>query len=607
VSAALLLAIALSSQPPLLRLGADARAVLRVEASSQPVISASVGRVEGVRRTGEGTWEADYLPPDEALPQVALLIATCGSDAAAATIPLWGEGDALVKTRPRGRISVEIGSQTFGPVDADAEGNAVVPVVVPPGVPEARQGKRLIPLHVPPSSTVHLALGEAAAAADRAQTVALFVAASTARGEPRRGAAIRLDASRGNLTALREIAPGLYQAWLALAPGVPGEVRVSAALDDAPEFVARSALALRAGPARRVEISADRERIGADDPRALLHVSARDAAGNPPGDAVAFASTAGELRATPTAPGEWELALDLPHSFAGRDSVEVRASAADASAARTIVLVPGPPMEVGFEKESASVVADGESRLRLEVLLRDRYGNAVRGVRPELSAGQGSANLEERGGSLYASYRPPVLQKGGETELELRAGELEGRAHVTLLPNLRMAALSAKAGVLSNFSGFSAPLLGLEGALRSELLGPELALSLGADYAHREQSDLLAEGSSGVAAASRIDLLLIHLSASWRKRFAGGNLFWLGAGPCAAAYWTKVSATGFPSRNGFAFAPGLQAGLGAEHRLRWVVPFLEARAAWVTSPALPMLEGPLRTLSLLVGVRLETH
>lgn len=601
-----LLALAFSAEPALLRLGADVRAILHIGGEAKPAITVSAGRVESLRRAGGG-WEADYVPPDEALPQVAILIAVSGAEVASLAIPLWGEGDAQVKTRPHGRISVEIGQQTFGPVVADAQGNAVVPVVVPPGVNEAHQGKRIIPLHVPPSRTLHLALGEGVPAADRAQTLTIYVAASTPQGEPRRGAAIRLGATRGNLSALREREPGLYEAWLVLAPGRPGEVRVSAALDDAPEFVAEESLPLPAGPARRVEIAGDRQRIGADDPRALLHVSARDAAGNPPGDAVDFAATAGELRARATAPGEWDLALDLPHAFGGRDSVEVRASATDASAAWTMTLVPGQPEAVGFERESASVVADGRSRLQLEVLLRDRYGNPIRGVRPELSAGLGTADLEERGGALYASYRPPELQKGGETELELRAGQLEGRAHVTLLPNLRTGALSAKAGVLSNFSGFTAPLLGLEGALRSERLGPELALSLGADYAHREQSGLLPAGASAISADSRLDLLLLHLSVSWRRSFGAGNTFWAGAGPCAAAYWTKVSAVNFPSRNGFAFAPGLQAGLGAERRLRWGVPFLEARAAWVTSPDLPMLTGPLRTLSLLAGVRLETR
>lgn len=606
MSALVLLALALSAEPALIRLGADARAVLRVDCAVQPAITASVGRIESVRHRDGGGWEADYVPPDDALPQVALILAVSGDEVTWAAIPLWGEGDAVVKTRPRGRISVDIGTQTFGPAIADEHGEAVVPVVVPPGVSEAHHGKRIIPLHVPPSRTVHVALGPAAPAADRAQTVAVYVAAASARGEPRQGAAIRLVASRGSLSAPHERAPGLYEAWLSLQPGAPGEVRVAAALDDAPNFVAEAKLALGGGPARTIRISADRERIGADDPVAELHVSARDAAGNAPGDALRFESTAGEVSPEPTGPGEWDLRLAVAPAFAGRDSVEVRASTANAAAAKTLRLVPGPPETVAFEKPLASLVADGKSRLRLLVQLRDRHGNEIRGVRPEVSAGQGSAELEERDGALYASYLPPLLRSGGDTTLALRAGALEGRAQLKLLPDLKSAALSAKAGLISNLSGFSVPFIGVEGALRSARLGPELALSLGADYGHRAQSELLQAGSAGVAADSRIDLVLVHLSASWRRPFGAGNAFWIGAGPCAAAYWTRVRSTDTPERRGFAVAPGLEGTFGAERRLGWGVPFIEARASWITSPGLPILTGPLRTVALMAGVRLET-
>ena len=607
MSALALLALALSAQPPLIRLGADARAVLRIQSEGPPAVSASVGRVESLHKTEDGAWEADYVPPEEALPQVALLAVISGEDAAWIAIPLWGEGDAVVKTRPRGRISVEIGDQTFGPVVADEHGEAVVPVVVPPGVQEAHHGKRVIPLHVPPSRTLHVALGEAQPSADRAQTVAVYVAAADARGEPRRTAAIRLSSSRGDLSALHEREPGLYQAWLSLSPGAPGPVRVTAAFDDAPGFVAETALALGGGPARQIAIAADREKIRADDPQARLHVIARDAAGNAPGDALQFESDAGEVVATAAAAGEWDLTLTLPSAFAGRQSVEVRATAAHASAKRALPLVAGAPQTVAFERPSASVVADGASHLRLKVQVVDRFGNAVEGVRPEISADQGTAAIEENGGALYASYVPPALRSRGGTTLSLRAGELVGRTQVTLLPDVKAIAISPKAGLLSNLSGFSAPLLGVEGAFRTDRLGPLLAFALEADYAYRAQSELVRSGTAEALAESRIDLLLVHLSASWRRQFADANTLWISAGPSAAAYWTRVGATGAPVRRGFAVAPGLSGAIGAERRMRWATPFLEARASWITSPDLPILTGPLRTISFLAGVRLETR
>ncbi len=113
-------------------------------------------------------------------------------------------------------------------------------------------------------------------------------------------------------------------------------------------------------------------------------------------------------------------------------------------------------------------------------------------------------------------------------------------------------------------------------------------------------------GASSLLAESDVDLVLLHLSASWRQPFGDVNTFWISAGPTAAAYWTRVRLGGGAERRGFATAPGLQGSLGLERRMRSVVPFLELRAGWITSSGLPILEGPLRTLLFCGGVRFET-
>jgi hypothetical protein len=604
---AALLALVLSVDPSYLRLDRDARAVVRVmESAAQPELTVSVGRIEAPSKTAGGTWEARYAPPDDEIPQVAIVTAVAAGEVAWIALPLWAEGDAVVKTRPRGRISVEIGSQTFGPVVADAHGQAVVPVVVPPGVTQARHGKRMIPLSVPPARTVHVAFGEAGRRADRAQTVAVYAIATTPDGAPRSGAVIRLRSSRGAPTALRELAPGLYQASLSLEAGAPGEVRVTAALEDAPAFVAQAALTLESGPAERIIIVADRERIRADQPAARLHVSAKDAAGNPAAGRLEFETSTGELRSAATAAGEWDLELSVPASFGGRKSVEVRALAANAAAVQTFPLEAGPLETIAFRDPSAVVVADGESPLRMQVELRDRYGNPVPGVRPQLSAENGRAEVEEQGETIFASYVPPLLYERQATVLAASAGSAVGRAKLTLLPNVTLTALGAKVGVLSDLSGFSAPLIGIEAQLRSIRFGPELALSFDADYAYRSHSEVLRAGSSTLMAQSRIDLLQLHLSAAWRHRLGNLNTLWVAAGPSAAMYWTRLSLEGSPSRRSFAIAPGLQGAIGVERRMRLAVPFLELRAGWVNGPGTPILVGPLRSLSFFGGVRIET-
>jgi hypothetical protein len=603
--AAALLALALSADPAQLRLGRDARARLRVEAPLQPVLTASVGRVEEIRRTAEGAYEADYIPPDEQLPQIAIISAVAGEEVAFIAIPLSAEGDAVVKTRPGGRISVRIGSEVFGPVIADQRGKAMVPVVVPPGVHEAHHGKRAIRLDVPPSRTLHVAFGPAGSA-DKPQTIPVYVVVVTAQGAPRRGAAIRLRASRGKLSALRERAPGLYEASLSLAAGATGEIRASASLDASRDFVAEAAIALGGGPADRIAISADRQSVHAEDPRARLHVSARDAFGNIPSDELKFESTAGEVRATPAGPGEWDLMLSLPPAFAGRDAVEVRVRGSKTRASRELPLLPGPLDSVAFEHPDAAMIADGATSLRIPLRLHDKYGNAVSNPRPELTVDHGRAELEQNGDALYANYVPPLLRERTDTFLSARAGAATARARVTLLPEVQTRAFSAKIGALSNLAGFSAPLLGVEGAWRTQRLGPEGVLSLEADYAHRGYSELLRVGATDALGESRVDLLLVHFSAGLRHRFGDRNTLWVSAGPTAAAYWTRVAVTSLPTRRGFAVAPGLQGAIGAERRFRFVVPFFEVRGGWINGSGLPILSGPLRTLTFMGGVRLET-
>src|SRR5439155_20054625 len=68
----------------------------------------------------------------------------------------------------------------------------------------------------------------------------------------------------------------------------------------------------------------------------------------------------------------------------------------------------------------------------------------------------------------------------------------------------------------------------------------------------------------------------------------------------------RVKLADSATRRGFAIAPGLQGALGVERRLRSVVPFVELRAGWITGSGLAILEGPLRTVSVFGGVRLET-
>ena len=179
--ALLLAGLTIASEPPRVQLGETAKARLLIEAPSEPRLSVSTGRIEGLRAGGEGRWEAVYLPPDDSVPQIAIISAVAGDEVGFFALPLWGQGDAVVKTRPRARIEVRIGEERY-PAVADEKGNVVVPVNVPPGVTAARHGLQTIDLHVPPMRLVHAALDREKGTADQQEIVRVLLFAVAADG-----------------------------------------------------------------------------------------------------------------------------------------------------------------------------------------------------------------------------------------------------------------------------------------------------------------------------------------------------------------------------------------------------------------------------------------
>jgi hypothetical protein len=607
IAALLLAAVTLSAQPKLLRPD-DARAVVRIEAAEEPRLSVSAGRLENLRRAADGAFEADYLPPEEPVPRVAILTAVAGGELGWLALPLYGEGDALVKTRKRARITVRIGDQVFGPVEADRSGDALVPVIVPPGVSEAYHGEQAIDLHVPRTQALQLAPGVAAGRADREQKVPLFVAVVTPSGGPRRGAVIELSASRGTISAPREVSEGLYQAELVVPPGLAGDVAVQASLADAPQFVSKAAVSFVAGPARSIALAAETSRVVAGGAPLRLRASARDAADNPSPEPLRFAASFGEVKAESAGEGEWALTLVLPPSFQGRTSLEVTAQAANASASAIVELQPATAATVAFAGPLPRVRADGQSPVRLPLEVRDAYGNPAQ-ASPELSAAQGQAGFESSGGALYATYLPPLLHEPSATRVDARLGGSTATAQLLLLPESRRLAFSPKLGYLTNFDGFSAPFAGVEAAARTDRFGVGLEL----DYAQRLHDEPLASSAAvggtsvgtGVNGSSRIGLLLFHLSAAWRVELEPRTTMWLSAGPSAAAYWVNAKVSGAPAQTGSALVPGAQAAVGVERRLGFAVPFVELRAGLLAQPDLPNVAGALRTFSFCGGARFE--
>lgn len=243
------------ASPALLRLERDAKAIVTISAGAELqdfAVTSNVGRVANLRRVAAERWTAELLPPDETFPQLAIVSAAGRVGPRTVhgwtVVPLWGQGDAVVLSKPFAAISVRIGDHVFGPVRANKAGRALVPVSVPPGVETGYSGSTPVALGVPATLHLHLMVERPQIAATRTEHILVRAYAVTPQGAPREDARIALSSSRGTLGALRAVAPGAFEATLSLAPGPAGPVELSGQLADEPSFVAKASLEVAPGP-----------------------------------------------------------------------------------------------------------------------------------------------------------------------------------------------------------------------------------------------------------------------------------------------------------------------------------------------------------------------
>jgi hypothetical protein len=611
---ALLIAASLqvAVEPDKIQLGTDdrARVVVRLPAGAKGLrLSASTGSLRPVREEAPGVFAAEYTPPDETVPQVAIFTAVAELDGqpvvAFARLPLWGQGDAVVKTRKFAAIQVRIGDQVFGPVKAGRDGIALVPVVVPPGVFEAKHGQRSIDLRLPPVPRLQISLGRASLRADRAGEVAVFVVAVTASGQPAAKADFALRADRGQLSPAGAVSPGLWKASWRLPPGKVGVSRVAATLDG---LDASTDLQLVPGPAAAIALTADRDRLPAGEAVLSARATAVDAAGNASDEDLQFSADPGALESHPDGRGAWKLRVSVPASFEGRSALRIAATGAEARAALELPLVPGEPAAATIEPVLPAR-ADGWTPVRLRVAIADRFGNPVADASPMAQADRGAVRevQADSRGVYLATYVPPLSREGGTAIVSIQAGAARARSKVPLLPHIPFVAVSPKLGYTSNFADLQSPLFGVEAAVRTDRFGPQLALVAELDWWFATASDSVAtSAASTTAVRARSDFIAASLALGWQFRLLERVRGFLSAGPTITHLWSHVRVSGQPTTYDTATVPGAQISFGVERRMWRGLPFVEARWSFAKDPGLQgVLTGPMRAFSFSAGWRFE--
>jgi hypothetical protein len=133
-------------------------------------VSTNVGTFGDVKRESDGRYTTSFRLPTTRHPQVALVAVwrETGPNAPITflRIPLYGKTTLPVGTTRGAKVTVNVGQETFGPVEANAKGKAVVPIVVPPGVLDVlarsidgtTESQKTVPVDLPPYNRLTLAV-----------------------------------------------------------------------------------------------------------------------------------------------------------------------------------------------------------------------------------------------------------------------------------------------------------------------------------------------------------------------------------------------------------------------------------------------------------------
>ena len=603
--------LSVRAQPDRLVLGPDARAAIEIEGvgDSPTSLTVNVGRVERLRPAGAGRFVADYVPPAERHPQVAIVAASAGGAWGWTSIPLVGRGLAVARSAPHARIRVTIGDAAFGPVRADASGEARVPVVAPPGARFAYQRDKPLDLNVPPVLHVHLALGRPEAPADAAHDLPLRAFVVAPSGAPRGVAPLRVEVSEGRVVDLAEIAPGSWAGTWRLAPGRAGVARASAGLADEPGLKAVAQVQRAAGSLARLSVQSTDARVAADG-AVLLRVIATDAGGNPVETAPEVEVTLGELsKLVRVGPGTWEARLAVPPRVGAIRRLQLVARAGAVEGRTEIEVSAGPPVELEVSSEPAALVADGGAAARVHVRLRDRFGNPAEGAAPEVVATRRAdiAAEPDGPGAWVVRYRPPRAREDRAETLSVRAGGLEGAARVAIVAPERRLGLAPKLGLAVSAGGLRAPYGAVEATYRSPLLAGRLAFGLELGGFVHDRTDAAQVGDVALAIHGRARYLPALCTARWEVRVGERQALWAGAGGGLAHVRSEVSANGGPVAVEQGIVPVVHGGAGWALRSRHGGPFVEARVARHGDPQFDALRGSLTVVLGALGYRYDAY
>lgn len=527
-------------------------------------LSVNVGSFGGVNRIGPGVYRTVYTLPTTRFPQVALVAAwrETGPDAPIdfLRIPLYGTTKINVSGRPRSEVNVQIGTDEFGPTVTNARGEAIVPVVVPPNVPEAmiavkdRSGnltRRKAAVAVPPYNRV---------------TLALVPHALLANGEDWSRVEVFYDVTGANIPAQKvRLVPNIGKVQLISAEGgryvykytapagsTAKSARFVVAVEGDPMARGSAEVELGLPPPATLVVKAPEKSIVADGhSAAMVVVSVFDASG------LGLPQQGIELKANEQlltgadylGNGTYQFRLVAPRVYptSGLVQLSARLVRAQGEPLRAVanyqLLPPAIPHAIVGEVTPNPVIADGKSKAILTLDVRDSAGLPLKGAQLILVATQGTVGqVTELGNGRYqADYRAPEnVPPDGQARIRIvdSSGAFETFVDVPLLQARRFL-LGVKGEYVLGLGSMRGPRGGLDAWIPFRISDVPFGLGVSAVYGQARQTVLDPTGALQSNSVARF----IPVTAR-----VGYELFatrhwgvWIGVGGIAT--WAKVSSS----------------------------------------------------------------
>jgi len=215
-------------------------------------LKAAAGKVRGVKIERDGRATGTYRPPDSFVPRidvVAALVETRGGlKVGFAVIQLTGQGEAILKTRPKSQARIRIGEREYGPVQADRRGEARIRIQVPPGAGVGYDDRGApVDLGVPAMPRVAVFPERAKLRTAERATLEVYAFAARDDGGPDAEAAVSLSVDAGEISSPRAIGGGGFAATFTPPAEGAGRVEITAFIEGDAQPGATAAIELVPG------------------------------------------------------------------------------------------------------------------------------------------------------------------------------------------------------------------------------------------------------------------------------------------------------------------------------------------------------------------------